>query len=77
MEYFTKIICYVIIDDLSNELELCKSGCFIIEQYMNHVICADDICLLAPNAIGLQQMLDVCFKFSICNHIIFNPVKSV
>ena len=42
---------------------------------MNHVIYADDICLLAPS--GLQQMLDVCLNFSICNDIIFNPVKSV
>ena len=44
---------------------------------MNHVIYADDICLLAPSTIGLQQMLDVCLNFSICNDITFNPVKSV
>ena len=37
---------------------------------MNHVIYADDICLLAPSAIGLQQMLDVYLNFSICNDII-------
>ena len=37
----------------------------------------DDICILAPSAIGLQQMLDVCFNFSICSDIIFNPVKTV
>ena len=67
----------IYIDDLSNELALCKSGCYITEQCMNHVIYADDICFLAPSAIGLQQMLDVCFNFSICNDIIFNPVKSV
>ena len=62
---------------MSNELALCKSGCYINEQCMNHVIYSDDICLLAPSAIGLQQMLDVCFNFSICNDIIFNPEKSV
>ena len=67
----------IYIDDLSNELALCKSGCYINEQCVNHVIYADDICLLAPSAIGLQQMLDVCFNFSICNDITFNPVKSV
>ena len=39
---------------------------------MNHVIYADAICLLAPSAIGLQQMLDICFNFSMCNDIIFN-----
>ena len=67
----------IYIDDLSNELALCKAGCYINEQCVNHVIYADDICLLAPSAIGQQQMLDVCFNFSICNDIIFNPVKSV
>ena len=44
---------------------------------MNHVIYADDICLMAPSAIGLQKMLDVCFDFSLRNDIMFNPVKSV
>ena len=37
---------------------------------------ADDICLLALSAIGLQRMLDVCFDFSIRNYINFNPIKS-
>ena len=55
----------IYIDDLSNELALCNSGCYIIEQGMNHVIYADNICLVAPSAIGLKQMLDVCFNFSI------------
>ena len=44
---------------------------------MNHVMYADDICLLAPSAIGLQRMLDVCLDFSIRNDIKFNPIKSV
>ena len=43
----------------------------------NHVMYADDICLLAPNAIDLQQMLDVCVNFSIRNYIMFNLIKSV
>ena len=40
---------------------------------------ADDICLLAPSAIDLQRMLDVCFNFGIRNDItsMFNPIKSV
>ena len=28
----------IYIDDLSNELALCKSGCYINEQCMDHVI---------------------------------------
>ena len=63
--------------DLSHELILCKSGCYIDDQCMNHVMYADDIRLMAPSAISLQKMLDVCFDFSLRNDIMFNPVKSV
>ena len=38
---------------------------------------ADDICLLAPSALGLQKLLDVCYNFSQCNDIVFNSLKSV
>ena len=55
----------IYIDDLSLDLAMCKSGCYIDDQYIIHVMYADDICLLAPSAIGLQRMLDVCFAFSI------------
>ena len=45
---------------------------------MNHVMYADDICLMAPSAISLQKMLGVCFDFSLRNDMImFNLVKSV
>ena len=57
----------IYVDDLSHELTLGKSGCYIDDQCMNHVMYADDICLMAPSAIGLQKMLDVCFDFSLRN----------
>ena len=55
---------------------MCKSGCYIDDQCMNHVMYAD-ICLLATSAIDLQRMLDVCLDFSIRNDIKFHPIKSV
>ena len=67
----------IYVDDLSRDLAMCKSGCYIDDQCINHVMYADDICLLAPSAIGLQRMLDLCFDFSIRNDIKFNPIKSV
>ena len=67
----------IYIDDLSQDLAMCKSGCYISEHCMNHVMYADDICLLAPSAFGLQRLLDVCFDFSIRNDIMFKPIKSV
>ena len=67
----------IYIDDLSQDLAMCKSGCYINEQCINHVMYADEICLLALSAIGLQRLLDVCFDFNIRNDITFNPIKSV
>ena len=40
-------------------------------------IYADDICLIAPGAFGMQKMFDVCFNFSLRNDIMLNPVKSI
>ena len=45
----------------------CK--CYVDDQRINHVMYADDICLLAPSAISLQRMLGVCFDFNIINDI--------
>ena len=39
----------VYIDDLSDKLVMCKVGCYIDNQCMNHVMYADDICLMAPS----------------------------
>ena len=72
-----RLKCLLYIDDLSLDLAMCTSGCYIDDQCMNHVMYADAICLLAPSAIGMQRMLDVCLDFSIRNDIKFNPIKSV
>ena len=55
----------IYIDDLSLDFAMCTSGCYIDDQCMNHVMYADDICLLAPSAIGLQRMqnLKIYFMF--------------
>ena len=40
-------------------MEPCKAGCYIKEQCMNHIMYADDICVMTPTAIALQTLLDV------------------
>ena len=62
---------------LSGALSHCKTGCYINEQCMNHILYTDDICVMAPRAIALQKLVDVCFEYSIANDLLFNPVKSV
>ena len=63
-------------DKLSVCLTQCKAGCHLNETVTNHVMYADDICLLAQSAIALQKMLNLCYESSQSNDIIFNPVKS-
>ena len=45
----------------SGALSLCKAGCYIDDQCMNHLMYADDICVMTLTAIALQQLLDVCW----------------
>ena len=38
---------------------------------------AEDVCLLALSALGLQTLLDTCYNFSQSNDIIFNSLSLV
>ena len=67
----------VYVDDLSKHLHDARWGCFIGHHCINHILYADDICLLAPSALGLQKPLEMCYGFSQDNDIIFNSLKSV
>ena len=43
---------------------------------MTRVIYADDICLMAHNPAALQELIDVCYDFSVQNDLSFNSSKS-
>ena len=49
--------------------------CYIDGQCMNHLMYADNICLLAPTDIAMQQLLDICNDYGVANDITFNPLK--
>ena len=66
----------IYMDDLSVFRIQCKAGCHLNETVTNHVMYADDICLMVPSAIALQKMLNLCYEFSQSNDIILNPIKS-
>ena len=55
----------------------CKDGCYFNDKCINHVLYADDICLLLPTASVMQTLLDVCYEYGIDNDILFNFIKSV
>ena len=65
------------VNQLTKRLIACKAGCYFNDMCINHVLYADDICLLAPSASAMQSLLDVCYEYGTDNDILFNPIKSV
>ena len=63
-------------DDLSNLLISSGIGCFLDKVCFNHVFYADDLCLMAPCAIALQELLNICHRYSITVDVNFNALKS-
>ena len=43
---------------------------------INHVFYADDLCVMAPCAIALQERINLCYEFSIGIVMNFNALKS-
>ena len=54
----------VYMDDLSSLLNTSRIGCHIDDVCINHVFYADDLCLMAPCAIALQELINVCYQYS-------------
>ena len=67
----SKII-FVYVDDFSDKLVEGKVGCSIDNLYMNHVMYADDICLMAPSPAALQELINICYDFNVRNELSFN-----
>ena len=63
-------------DDLSQSLTCCKTGCLSGEIMINHLMYADDLVLLSPSATGLRELLRTCEKYSKEHAIIYNSKKS-
>ena len=66
----------VYVDDLSDYLVKSQIGCHIDNVCVNHVMYADDICLMAPSPAALQKLINICYDFSIQNNLSFNSTKS-
>ena len=60
----------------SDKLVKCKVGCYIDNLCMNHVMYANDICLIAPSPAALLESIDIYYDFSVQNNLSFNSSKS-
>ena len=66
----------VYMEDLYNILISSDVGCFLNNVCINHVFYTDDLCLMAPCAIALQELLNICHRYSITTNLNFNALKS-
>ena len=58
------------VNQLTNKSIACNVGCYFNSMCINHVMYADDICLLALTASAIQSLLDVCHEYGTDNDII-------
>ena len=65
----------VYLDKLSVALNKSGIGCNV-GTCVNHLFYADNLCLLAPTAMGLQQMKNICYDYGAEHDIVFNAKKS-
>jgi len=63
--------------DLSTEINNIKTGCYVGEVLLNHLMFVDDICVFSSSVQGLQSILDVCQAYAESHGIIFNCSKTV
>jgi len=66
----------VYIDDLSVQLTNTGLGCRIGTSILNHIIYADDICILSNTLYALKKLLKICNEFALNNNLEFNPAKT-
>ena len=62
----------VYMDDLSKMLIKSGIGCHIDNTCVNQVFYADDLCKMAPCAIALQVLLNICHCYSVTVDLNFN-----
>ena len=67
----------VYVNDLSILLNDTKLGGSIDNTLLNHILYADDLCLLSLSTSAMQQLLTICDSYGVQNDILFNPNKSM
>ena len=67
----------VYLDELSIQLGSGRVGCTVGNMVVNHLMFADDICVLSPSISGLQFLLNICGDYAAEHEITFNCNKTI
>lgn len=62
----------VYMDDLSNQLDECRTGCVMGDTVINYLTYADDLVAFSPYSAGLQELLRVCSQYGTQYDIEYN-----
>ena len=65
------------INDLSIRLSQTGIGGYIGVKFINHMIYADDLCVISLSSSGLQLLLNICTDYCQLHDLTFNVSKSV
>ncbi len=67
----------VFMNELSEELSDCRTGCMLGNTTVNHYMYADDLVVFSPSSAGFQQLLNICSDYGIRYDVQYNTKKSV
>ena len=67
----------IYIDELSNILNNSLIGGSLGGKRINHMLYADDLCIVSLSSAGLQKLLSICDEYCASHSITFNVKKSV
>ena len=67
----------IYIDGLSDSLNKSSIGGSIGGKRINHMLYADDLCIVSLSSAGLQQLLSICDQYCAMHSVTFNVKKSV
>ena len=67
----------IYIDGLSNILNNSSIGGSLGGKRINHMLYADDLCIVSLSSAGLQKLLSICDEYCASHSITFNVKKSV
>ena len=71
------LLCNMYISDLSIQLSQTGIGSSIDGQFVNHMIYADDLCVISLSSSELQSLLNICTDYCQLHDLTFNAKKSV
>ena len=66
----------IYMNDLSDQLRNCKTGCMVGSVLFNHLMYADDLVIVSPSSAGFQELLNICSNYGVNFDVNYNAKKS-